>query len=404
MADATLIPNSRPGLLGRVAFLAGLFFVEKIFLNAFVDFEGAQRARGLGEVLRVAQHLGFRFLVAFAAAVALFTYVRGGQELRSADASARASSISMGLMLAHVLLLAILAPLTYLLYRHTESELSFAAVTALCFAVGAAAALAAVFALSDRSVWGAAVRALGPIWLYAAIVGILATGAMAWAQSLWTLTATLTFDLVRALLAPVMPTLSADPITLVLRTDHFAVQVSEACSGLEGVGLILAFSAAWLLCFRREYIWPRALLLIPVGVTAIFGLNILRIAILILIGEAGLPDVAQYGFHSQAGWIAFIAVACGLVLLSRHSSWLYRTSTYSGQSAATDNPTAAYLMPLLAILAAGILSRAMSSDFEYLYSLRVIAALVVFARYPERLATVDWSCSWRAPAVVCWSF
>ena len=86
----------------------------------------------------------------------------------------------MGLMLAHVLLLAILAPLTYLLYRHTESELSFAAVTALCFAVGAAAALAAVFALSDRSVWGAAVRALGPIWLYAAIVGILATGTMAW--------------------------------------------------------------------------------------------------------------------------------------------------------------------------------------------------------------------------------
>ena len=44
----------------------------------------------------------------------------------------------------------------------------------------------------------------------------------------------------------------------------------------------------------------------------------------------------------------------------------------------------------MAILAAGILSRAMSSDFEYLYSLRVIAALVVFARDPERLATVDW--------------
>ncbi len=33
-----------------------------------------------------------------------------------------------------------------------------------------------------------------------------------------------------------------------------------------------------------------------------FALNALRIAILMLIGNAGFPDVAAYGFHSQAGW------------------------------------------------------------------------------------------------------
>ncbi len=152
-------------------------------------------------------------------------------------------------------------------------------------------------------------------------------------------------------------------------------QVSDICSGLEGVGLILTFSAAWLIYFRREYIFPRALLLIPLGVAAIFLLNVLRIAALMLIGNAGFTDAAIYGFHSQAGWIAFIAVACGMVLLSRRSAWLNRAALPADRSAAMHNPTAAYLMPLLAILAAGAVSRAFSGSFEYFYPLRLIAAL-----------------------------
>src|SRR5260370_13644557 len=135
------------------------------------------------------------------------------------------------------------------------------------------------------------------------------------------------------------------------------------------MGLMLAFSWARLLYFRREYIFPRAALLIPAGVVAIFCLNVLRIAALILIGDRGFPDVAIYGFHSQAGWVAFIAVACGLVLLSRRSAWLNRTAAHSGVSPAMHNPTAAYLMPLLATLAAGTGSRAISTAFDFFYPL-----------------------------------
>jgi exosortase E/protease (VPEID-CTERM system) len=134
-------------------------------------------------------------------------------------------------------------------------------------------------------------------------------------------------------------------------------------------------------------------------VTAIFALNVLRIAALILIGDAGFPDVAVYGFHSQAGWIAFIAVACGLVLLSRHSAWLNRTAAHSDMSRTMHNPTAAYLMPLLAILAAGAVSRAISGTFEFFYPLRVLGGLVMLARYRGKLATIDWHWSWRGPAV-----
>jgi CAAX prenyl protease-like protein len=122
-----------------------------------------------------------------------------------------------------------------------------------------------------------------------------------------------------------------------------------------------------------------------------------RIAVLMLIGDAGFPDVAQYGFHSQAGWIAFNAVACGLVLFSRRSAWLYRALPPLAEPHAAYNPTAVYLMPLLAILAAGAVTHALSSDFEYLYPLRAAAGLGMLVAYRRQLAALDWHWSWRGP-------
>jgi CAAX prenyl protease-like protein len=63
------------------------------------------------------------------------------------------------------------------------------------------------------------------------------------------------------------------------------------------------------------------------------------------------------------------------------------------------NPTAAYLMPLLAILAAGMISHALSSDFEYFYSLRVILGLLLLVHYRDKLVSFDWGWTWRGPAV-----
>jgi CAAX prenyl protease-like protein len=88
-----------------------------------------------------------------------------------------------------------------------------------------------------------------------------------------------------------------------------------------------------------------------------------------------------------------------LVLLSRRSAWLNRTAAQSGASPAMHNPTAAYLMPLLAILAAGTFARAISSGFEFFYPLRLVAGLWMLARYRRTLSTIDWRWSWRGPAV-----
>jgi exosortase E/protease (VPEID-CTERM system) len=394
---AAVVRQNQIGLPVRIAILAAVFLAEKIFLNRFVDFDSAQSAQGLGGVLRVAQHWGLRFFVALTAAVVLFSYVSSGDHLRAPLAALRAASIRVGWIVAHSLLIAVLALLSFALYRYTPSDLALAGVVALWILVGCAAVVAALCAIAPGHLWLDAARGLGRIWWYAAIAALLGTAAMQSAQSLWDPTAALTFDLVRRLLTPILPSLTADAATRVLSTGRFAVQIADVCSGLEGGGLMLAFSSAWLLYFRHEYIFPRALLLIPASIAAIFALNVLRIAALMLIGDAGFPDVAVYGFHSQAGWIAFNGVACALVLVSRRSAWLNRTVGRADASPATHNPTAAYLMPLLAILAAGAVTRALASDFEYLYPLRVAAGLWMVMHYRRSLAALDWGWSWRGP-------
>ena len=394
----TRILQFQLGLAPRVAILATLFFFEKVLLGELVDFRRAQAAQGLGAVLRVAQHWGFRFAVAFAAAILIFSYVRATPRLKSVDSRVRATHVRLGWIFAHITSIAVLVPLTYALYD-AATPLPFAAVVTLWVILGAAAAAAAGLAMMPWSLWRDAARALGSTWCYAAFVALLGTGAWQLSERLWVPAAALTFDLVRRILLPIIPTLSADASTRVLSTDRFAVEVTEVCSGLEGMGLMLAFTVAWLFYFRREYIFPRALLLIPAGLAAIFALNALRIAALMLIGYAGFPGVAAYGFHSQAGWIAFNSVACGLAYLSRRSRWFNQTASKPATPTVTDNPTAAYLMPLLAILAAGALSQAASNGLEVFYPLRLMAGLFVLALYRSKLKALDWRWSWRGPAV-----
>jgi exosortase E/protease (VPEID-CTERM system) len=388
---------SRLGLGPRVVILGILFILEKVLLNQFIDFELTQTAQGFGAFVRESQHLGFRFLVALIAAISLFAYVQGGQRLREADQAIRRAPIRLRWALAHVVMIGFLIPLSYSLYR--ESALPFGPNVALWLIAAAAAGASAVTSMAPWRLWRDAAASLGNIWWYAGIAALLSAAALRLSQRLWETTATITFHIVRFSLTGIFPALHADASTRILQTSNFALEVSQKCSGLEGVGLILAFLGAWLLYFRREFVFPRALLLIPLGVGAVFILNALRIALLIVIGDAGFVDVAVYGFHSQAGWIIFIGVACGLVLLSRRSRWLNRTAVNLSEAPPMDNPTAAYLMPLLAILAAGMVSKAFSGSFEYLYLLRIIAALWIFVRYRNELLRLNWHWSWRGVAV-----
>ncbi|MGH8206840.1 MAG: exosortase E/protease, VPEID-CTERM system [Steroidobacteraceae bacterium] len=413
--------GSRMSLAGRAAVFGLVLFCEKFLLNFLVDFDVAQTASGLGGVVRAIQHDGFRFMVAFAVSLALFAYARGEQRWALINSASRGTPVRLSWVALHVLLVLPLAPLSFYLFGRGY-VLPFALLVALwvLFALGAVWALAR--ALAPWAMWRDAARALGALALYAAVTAAVAAGAMQWSEKLWGPTAAITFEMVRYVLIPIIPSLQADAATRVLSSSHFAVQVSDVCSGLEGAGLLLAFCSAWLLCFRREYDFPRALILIPLGLALSFALNVLRIAGLMMIGDAGYPGIAQYGFHSQAGWIAFNCAAGLIAFASRRSVWLNRaareeralqaelpaTAAVSpGSRGATDapeaalprsdNPTAVYLLPFLLILAAGMIARAVSSGFEQLYVLRPIAAAAALVWGWPRLRALNWRCSWRGP-------
>jgi exosortase E/protease (VPEID-CTERM system) len=384
-------------LPGRLAMLAALFVLEKSALNFLVDFDAAQAAEGLGRFIRLAQHDALRFVVTLAITLTVFAFVRHSPDQARGRAALVPPRPHVGWLIAHGLLVLPLLPLSYALYRDDQVHLPFAFVAGLWLLFAALAVVAALRGMATWSVWWRGARSLDGLWLYASIAAVAATAAMHWVQTLWAPTAKLTFWLVTGALRPILPALQADPIALTLTTPRFAVQIADACSGLEGLGLMLIFSGVWLVLFRREYRFPRALLLIPIGLLLVFALNVLRIAALVLIGNAGHPGVAIYGFHSQAGWIAFNCAAGGVVLLSRRIGWLNRAGVAARGVA--SNPTAAYVMPFLAVMVAGTLAHAMSSGFEILYPLRLIAGVAALAWYRQGLADLNYRCTWRGPLI-----
>jgi exosortase E/protease (VPEID-CTERM system) len=379
-------------LPARAAILGGLFFIEKIFLTQFVDVKRADAALGTGAELRVAQHFGFYFLVAFAAALTVFALARG-KTWRSEPQLPR---FRPTWFVAHLIFIACLAWLGSLLFPSNPPLIPFAAVICLWLVCGAAAALCAFAAAAPLRFWLKAAQGLGSIWAYSLAAALAAAIAMPFSQRLWWTTTAATFHLVKLILLPILPGLTVDSVNRVLGTDRFAVAILEYCSGLEGMSLILVFTIAWLWYFRKEYRFPRALLLIPLGLALMFSLNSVRIAVLVLIGNAGYPDVAINGFHSQAGWIAFNSVAVGIAVWTRRSRWLSRNEALLVDHQ-SENPTSVFLMPLLAILAAGMLSHAVSGSFEWFYPLRLFACAAVVIFYRRRLAALDWGWSWRGP-------
>ncbi len=404
MPSTTLSPvaeiRGRLTLFWRLVVIAALLACEKSALNLLVDFDAADSATGLGEYLRSAQHWGFRCLVTCAAALVLFAYVRGDARLTQLNAQARGERVRLRWLGLHAVLLVPLAWLTASFYGHHVLQWPVEVLAAAWLLVALAALLALFAALATWRSWREAAAALGSLWIYAAATGIVAASVMQWSQMLWGPTTQITFDLVDRILRPLIPTLQSNASTRVLDTGRFAVEVSYLCSGLEGAGLLLAFCCAWLLYFRREYYFPRALLIIPAGLILLFFLNVLRIAALVLIGHAGYPDIAIYGFHSQAGWIAFNCTAGGIAYFSVRSRWFSRTASLAVPSSAPrSTATTAYLMPFLTILAVGMVSRAASGTFETLYPLRLIGAALVIGYFWPKLRDLNWRFSWRGIAV-----
>lgn len=260
--------------------------------------------------------------------------------------------------------------------------------TAGVFALYAALALAAApakfwRALSGRYRWHGAV-ALG--------AGALVQSAALLSQQSWNALSRATFEVSAAILRLVEPDVTMDADARILGVADFKVNIAAACSGYEGIGLVTVFMAIYLWMFRRELRYPNAWLILPIGVAAIWLMNAVRIAALILIGAHVSSDVAITGFHSQAGWMTFLFVTIG-VMAATHSIGFFRKEPNAARESGEGYGAAvALLAPFMAMTAASVVAAAFSAGGYWLYGLRVLAAgaaLLAVARCWRRL---DWRC------------
>ncbi len=270
-------------------------------------------------------------------------------------------------------------------------------------------------------VWIRTIRATSPVWLYASFVGVAAWILFLPLMSLFFNPAIegpsssfqiFTFNIVRAAMGFLMPNILSDAATVTIGTPGYNIMIVGGCSGIEGLGLVFAFTAVWLWYIRRETRFLRALLLIPGALVCIWLLNIIRLCTLIYVGSEISPEVADIGLHSQLGWISFTVVALTFTMVTQRLFWARKVPAFAvgaggdAQSGAAEivagaaeergeSPAIrAYLVPFLAILAASFVSKALSGHFEWLYPLRFVAAAIALWHFRPELKKLNWRFGW----------
>jgi exosortase E/protease (VPEID-CTERM system) len=185
-----------------------------------------------------------------------------------------------------------------------------------------------------------------------------------------------TVAVVKFLLDFVYVDVHADFPARVVGTPSFVAIIDHLCAGYEGIAMITVFLIWYLHSFRRDFRFPAALLLFPLAAVLIWLSNCLRIAVLVGIGTSMSSEVVMEGYHANGGWICFILVSLGMVALARRSSVfccnaVHRTFVIDADSA--------LVIPFLVMLAATLLTSAMSAGFPWLYPLRVLATAAAMA-------------------------
>jgi exosortase E/protease (VPEID-CTERM system) len=381
----------------RILALLALFAAEAGVASIFLD-GAAPVPQGAWLTLLVHRRgaLVARCAIGFAALFATFAYLRYGPQLTRISKLAAQAKIGGAALTTHAIAMLAFAVLSPLVYGGRISPASSNLASAAWLIAGIVAVVSAAMAALPLNIWRELTSATGWLWCYSGAVAIAAGWTFPLLRLLWQPTAKLTFWIVQFIGRPFFGDMVVQPENLLIGTHRFKVIVADECSGLEGIGLLLVFAVIWLVLFRDEIRLGRALLLLPVGTVALFLLNSVRILGLLAIGNAGAKSIAAGGFHSQAGWLAFNSVAFALCVAARNLQWISTHPRESTVARSRDDSTTALLAPFLAILAAGMISRAMSGAFEWWYALRFLAAAVVLIAFRKQYAGLRWRAGWTA--------
>lgn len=302
-------------------------------------------------------------------------------------------------LLAHLAAFAVLLWTTSLVEAQRDSGHVTSGLAAPWLALGLVTIGTWLLVVAPLRFWVRLMRTEWRALLIALAAGVSAWLGGLWVQSGWDSLAQSTLRTAEMILRWVYPEVISQPAAYVLGTPRFSVYVGAPCSGVEGMALVTACLAAYLYVLRSRIRFPQALLLFPIGVSAMWLANALRIALLIAIGSSYSKSVAVVGFHSQAGWIAFTAVALGLVSVTRHLRFFSRVDVQETVASRADPLVAALVVPCLLLLATVMVSSAASDGFDALYPLRPMVVALALWHYRKVYRQWSWDTSWWPLAV-----
>jgi exosortase E/protease (VPEID-CTERM system) len=282
-----------------------------------------------------------------------------------------------GWLMSHLLCAAIFFPLSHrvlaLPLLGSSHPTALLAAWTICMLLLVATAAAWAF---PASALRPVARISGRPFLAGLLIGLAAWGAGFAALDLWPWLARLTLNVSAAAMRPIWgERLFVEPAERALGLGDFIAEIGDSCSGAEGMGLMAVLATAYLIKFRHALALPRALVLVPLAMGLSFLANIVRIILLIWVGDAVSPQVAWSGFHSKAGWVLTCAIAIGVLAWVRGSRWLAREPA-SRPHEPTDNPTALHLAPLLTGSALALLTGLFSTGLDRLFALRVLGTAI----------------------------
>jgi exosortase E/protease (VPEID-CTERM system) len=382
--------------------LMGLLLAEVLYLTISFDTQPLEKAPSIWTVLVGLSPQYLRLAIA----IAVVTLLPHGKWLTAATpvsgVGGGSTQSRLPFLVFHAFAFLLFARLTGIFFVAGNSVVSHPALWSAAWCVTGAATFASwALAVYPHERWRAAIieRRVLIAWGVAAGTVVWAAGFLA--EALWPPLARYTFAIVRWVLSSLYADVISDPDALRVGTPAFRVVIAPECSGYEGVGLILAFLAIYLFLFRKDLRFPGALLLLPLGAITIWILNAVRIIALVVIGTSGWRDIAAGGFHSQAGWLLFNAVGLSFVAIINRGGYFMAHAKAACEVA--DSPTfqstAAYLGPFVAMLAAAMLTGAVSAGFDWLYALRIVAIAAVIWSCRKTYARLNWTCSWGALAI-----
>jgi exosortase E/protease (VPEID-CTERM system) len=257
---------------------------------------------------------------------------------------------------------------------------------------GVLALIACLLIMAGKSFWFIAITTEHKVLFIAALAGLLSMQTGFLAKEAWEPLLKTTFNLARFVLSVFYPQIMADTEHDILGTPDFQVEISAACSGYEGIGLIIAFLSLFVWMFREQLRFPQVFLLFPLSILCMWLLNVVRIVLLVIIGDKISPAIAISGFHSTAGWILFVALSVLVIVVCQKVPYfINHDPKLAVESQHSPDKAMALLMPFVVLLASILIAMAFSSGFDWLYPLKVLisAGVLWYFRHAYRSYQLD---------------